>query len=142
MPENKTRPTTLSVTAFIDAIDDDTRRADAKALVKLMQEVTGERATLWGSAIVGFGRHHYRYDSGREGDMPLVSFSPRKSATVVYINGGFKSLGAQLANLGPHKTSGVCLHLKRVSDVDKSVLAKLVTASVDAIRAPKPGSRP
>jgi Domain of unknown function (DU1801) len=141
MPENKTRPTKLSVAAFIDAIDDDTRRADAKALVTLMQEVTGERATLWGSAIVGFGSHHYRYGSSREGDMPLVSFSPRKSATVVYINGGFKSLSAHLAKLGPHKTSGVCLHLKRVSDVDKGVLAKLVTASVDAIRSPKPTSR-
>jgi hypothetical protein len=141
MPENKTRPTKQSVAAFIDAIDDDSRRADAKVLVKLMQEVTGERPTLWGPSIVGFGSYHYRYDSGREGDMPLVSFSPRKSATVVYINGGFKSLSAQLAKLGPHKTSGVCLHLKRVSDVDTKVLAKLVSASVEATGSPKPKSR-
>jgi len=134
MPENKTRPTRLSVAAFIDAIGDAARRADAKALVKLMQEVTGERPTLWGPSIVGFGSYHYRHDSGREGDMPRVSFSPRKNATVLYINGGFKKLGEQLANLGPHKTSGVCLHIKRLSDIDKGVLAKLVTASVDATR--------
>jgi len=134
MPENQTRPTKLSVAAFIDAIEDDARRADAKALVKLMQDVTGERPTLWGPSIVGFGSHHYRYESGREGDTPRVAFSPRRSATVVYINGGFKSLGDQLAKLGPHKTSGGCLHIKRLSDVDKGVLAKLVTASVDATR--------
>src|SRR5262252_9380266 len=134
MPENKTRPTRLSVAAFIDAIDDAGRRADAKTLVKLMQGVTGERPTLWGPSIVGFGSYHYRYESGREGDAPSVSFSPRKSATVVYINGGFKNLGAQLAKLGPHKTSGGCLHVKRLSDIDKGVLAKLVAASVDAAR--------
>ena len=134
MPENKTRPTKLSVAAFIGAIDDDARRADAKALVKLMQEVTGERPILWGPSIVGFGSHHYRYDSGREGDTPRVAFSPRKSATVVYINGGFKSLGEHLAKLGPHKTSGGCLHIKRLSDVDKGVLTTLVMATVDATR--------
>jgi hypothetical protein len=141
MPENKTRPTKQSVAAFIDGIADDTQRADAKALVKLMQKVTGERATLWGPSIVGFGSHHYRYESGREGDTPRVSFSPRKSATVVYINGGFKSLGAKLEKLGSHKTSGSCLHIKRLSDVDQTVLAELVAASVDATRSPKPKSR-
>jgi hypothetical protein len=134
MPENKTRPTKLSVAAFIDAIEDDARRADAKALVKLMQDVTGERPTLWGPAIVGFGSYHYRYESGREGDAPCVSFSPRKSATVVYINGGSKSFGEHLAKLGPHKTSGGCIHVKRLADIDKRVLAKLITASVEATR--------
>jgi hypothetical protein len=147
MAENKTRPTKLSVAAFIAAIDDDTRRADAKALVKLMQDVTGERATLWGPSIVGFGSYHYRYESGREGDSPRVAFSPRKGATVIYINGGFKNLGARLTKLGPHKTSGGCLHVKRLSDIDAQVLESLVTASVEATRekdsasSPKPKAR-
>lgn len=138
MPENKTRPTKLSVTAFIDAIDDDARRADAKALVKLMRDATDERPTLWGPAIVGFGSCHYRYDTGREGDMPLVSFSPRKGANVLYINGGFKKLSAQLAKLGPHKTGGVCLYIKRLSDVDRTILTNLVAASVASAREKYP----
>jgi hypothetical protein len=138
MPENKTRPTKLSVTAFIDAIEDDARRADAKALVKLMRDATGERPTLWGPSIVGFGSCHYRYDTGREGDMPLVSFSPRKGANVLYINGGFKKLSAQLAKLGPHKTGGVCLYIKRLSDVDRTILTNLVAASVASAREKYP----
>jgi hypothetical protein len=138
MPENKTRPTKLSVTAFIDAIEDDARRADAKALVKLMRDATGEQPTLWGPSIVGFGSCHYRYDTGREGDMPLVSFSPRKGANVLYINGGFKKLSAQLAKLGPHKTGGVCLYIKRLSDVDRTILTNLVAASVASAREKYP----
>jgi len=138
MPENKTRPTKLSATAFIDAIEDDARRADAKALVKLMRDATGERPTLWGPSIVGFGSCHYRYDTGREGDMPLVSFSPRKGANVLYINGGFKKLSAQLAKLGPHKTGGVCLYIKRLSDVDRTILTNLVAASVASAREKYP----
>jgi len=84
MAENKTKPTKISVAEFIDAITDKDRRADAKALVKLMQKAAGEKPKMWGPSIVGFGSHHYVYDSGREGDMPLIAFSPRKSATVLY----------------------------------------------------------
>src|SRR6266852_428473 len=84
MAENKTKPTKVSVSAFINAIADPTKRADAKALVKLMQNVTGEKPKMWGPSIVGFGSYHYTYDSGREGDMPLIAFSPRKAATVLY----------------------------------------------------------
>ena len=82
MAENKTTLTRLSVAAFIDALTDETKRADAKALVKLMQSATGEMPRMWGPSIIGFGIYHYRYESGREGDMPLVGFSPRKPATV------------------------------------------------------------
>src|SRR6204780_661742 len=84
MADNKTKPTELSVAAFINAITDPTKRADAKALVKLMQDAAGEKPKMWGPSIIGFGSYHYRYDSGREGDMPLIGFSPRKSANVVY----------------------------------------------------------
>src|SRR5271163_1165852 len=81
---NKTKPTTLSVTAFLNAITDQTRRTDAKLLVKLMGSAAEEKPQMWGPSIIGFGSYHYRYDSGREGDMPLVGFSPRKAATVLY----------------------------------------------------------
>jgi len=99
MAENKTKATKVSVAAFIAAVADQTRRADAKALVKLMQSATGEKPKMWGPSIIGFGSYHYTYDSGREGDMPLVGFSPRKAATVLYITRAFSGSVALLANL-------------------------------------------
>src|SRR6202171_1688761 len=102
MADNKTKPTKLSVAAFIDALADQTRRADAKALIKLMQRAAGEKPKMWGRSIIGFGSYHYTYDSGREGDMPLAGFSPRKAATVLYIMTGFSDSEALLAKLGKH----------------------------------------
>ncbi len=84
MAENKTQPTKLSVAKFIETIPGETRRADAKALVKMMQSASGEKPTMWGPSIVGFGSHHYKHESGREGDMPIIGFSPRKTASVLY----------------------------------------------------------
>src|SRR5271163_861173 len=84
MTENKTKATKVSVAGFIDAVADRSRRSDAKALVKLMQTAAGEKPKMWGPSIIGFGSYHYKYDSGREGDMPLIAFSPRKPATVLY----------------------------------------------------------
>jgi hypothetical protein len=126
MPENLTRPTALSVTAFIAAIPDDTRRADAKALVKLMGAVMGEKPKMWGSAIVGFGSYHYVYDTGREGDMPLVAFSPRKAATVLYGLLGAPAAPALLAKLGKHTTGKGCLYVKKLADVDQKVLKTMI----------------
>src|ERR1700685_516184 len=97
MAGNKTKTTESSVAAFIDAITDPTKRADAKALVKLMQEAAGEKPKMWGPSIIGFRSCHYRYDSGREGDMPLISFSPRKTATVLYSMIGSSDSKALLA---------------------------------------------
>src|SRR3974390_2165616 len=105
MAENKTKPTTVSVAAFIDAITDETKRADAKALVKLMQRTTGEKPKMWGPSIIGFGSYHYTYESGREGDMPLAGFSPRKAATVVYNMIGFSDSEALRAKLGRTTTA-------------------------------------
>jgi hypothetical protein len=85
MTNNKTKPTKLSVDGFINALTDQKQRADAKALVKVMQRATGEMPKMWGPSIIGFGRYHYAYDSGREGDMPLAGFSPRKAAIVLYM---------------------------------------------------------
>uniref|UniRef100_Q023Q9 YdhG-like domain-containing protein n=1 Tax=Solibacter usitatus (strain Ellin6076) TaxID=234267 RepID=Q023Q9_SOLUE len=135
MTENKTLATDQSVTAFIGAITDDARRADAKALVKMMQSVTGEKPKMWGSSIIGFGSYHYTYESGREGDMPVVGFSPRKAATVVYGATGFGEAEALLATLGKHTTGKGCLYIKKLADVDARVLQTLVTKAVTAKRS-------
>lgn len=138
MAENKTKPTNVSVPAFIDAIADETRRKDAKTLVKLMQSATGEKPKMWGPSIIGFGSYHYTYESGREGDMPLAGFSPRKAATVVYGTTGFSESEALLAKLGKHTVSGSCLHIKKLADVDQKILEALVTKSVAAKRVQHP----
>src|SRR5205809_4332332 len=137
MAENKTKPTKVSVAEFIDALTDPGRRADAKALVKLMQNAAGEKPKMWGPSIIGFGSYHYTYDSGREGDMPLISFSPRKAATVLYSMVGFSDSEALLAKLGKHTTGKGCLYIKKLADVDQKVLEALVVKSVAARRARK-----
>jgi Domain of unknown function (DU1801) len=132
MAKNKTQPTTMSVTEYVAAIEDAERKADAKTLIKLMQEASGEKAKLWGPSIIGFGSHHYKYESGREGETPLVSFSPRKSALVVYgVNAGEGS-AAKLAKLGKHKTDGGCIYIKKLADVDEKVLKSLIAGAVAA----------
>jgi len=139
MADNKTKPTELSVAAFIDAITDPTRRADAKTLVKLMQDAAGEKPKMWGPSIIGFGSCHYRYDSGREGDMPLISFSPRKTVTVLYNMIESSDSKALLAKLGKHATGKGCLYVKKLADVDQEVLEAMVVKSVAAMRARNPG---
>ena len=132
MPENKTKPTKVSVAAFVNAITDPARRADAKALVKLLQRATGEKPQMWGPSIVGFGSYHYKYESGREGDMPIVGFSPRKAATVLYGVAGARDL---LPKLGKHTTGKGCLYIKKLADVDQQVLLAMVIKAVAATRA-------
>jgi hypothetical protein len=135
MAENKTKPTQLSVAACIDKVTDQARRTDAKALVKLMQNATGEKPKMWGPSIIGFGSHHYTYESGREGDAPLAGFSPRKAATVLYGVTGFDESGELLAKLGKHSTGKGCLYIKKLGDVDPKVLEKLVVKAVASKRA-------
>jgi hypothetical protein len=127
MVENKTKPTKVSVAAFIDAITEEGRRADAKALVKLMQKAAGEKPKMWGPSIIGFGSYHYTYDSGREGDMPVVAFSPRKAATVLY---GLSDSEALLPKLGKHTRGKGCLYIKKLADVDQKVLETMVAKAV------------
>ena len=132
MAENKTKPSKISVAAFIDAITDQARRADAKALVKLMQKASGEKPTMWGPSIVGFGSHHYVYDSGREGDMPLIAFSPRKAATVLY---GLGAAEALLPKLGKHTRGKGCIYIKKLADVDQKVLETMAAKAIAGGRA-------
>jgi hypothetical protein len=130
MPENKTKPTAASVTAYIAALTDATQRSDAKQLAQLMQRASGEKPKLWGPSIIGFGTHHYKYESGREGDAPQIAFSPRKSALVLYgmlCNGKADTL---LAKLGKHTTGKGCLYIKKLSDVDQGALESLIANAV------------
>lgn len=134
MSGNKTQPTPASVAAYLDAIDDEARRADCQTLLALMQAVTGEPPVMWGSAIVGFGRYHYRYDSGREGDACLTGFSSRKADISVYLVAEGADQAGLLARLGRHKMAKACLHIRRMADVDAEVLRQLVAASVAEVR--------
>lgn len=127
MADNKTKATNVSVSEFIDAITDEGRRADAKMLVKLMQKASGEKPKMWGPSIIGFGSHHYVYDSGREGDMPLIAFSPRKAATVLY---GLGSSEALLPKLGKHTRGKGCIYIKKLADVDQKVLETMAAKAV------------
>jgi len=139
MADNLTKQNEMSVARFIDAVPDPGRRADAKAIVKLMQSATGEKPKMWGPSIIGFGSRHYKYDSGREGDMPLVAFSPRKAATVLYSLTGFAGAEALLEKLGKHTTGKGCLYVKKLADVNPKILETMIAKSVAATRAQHPG---
>lgn len=135
MSDNKTKPTKVSVEAFLDSVPDAGKRADALVLIDIMQRATGEKPVMWGPSIIGFGSYHYRYDSGREGESPVVGFSPRKAELVLYIVTGFTGAEPLLAKLGKHTTGKSCLYIKHLTDVDQRVLRKLVDQSVAAVRA-------
>ena len=128
--ELKTKETTESVSAFLDAIADEGRRKDCQAVVDIMQSVTKEEPRMWGSSIVGFGRYHYKGKSGREGEWMITGFSPRKANLTLYILGGLDNFSDLMTNLGKCKTAGSCLYIKKLADVDVKVLRKLVTKSV------------
>lgn len=134
MAENKTKQTRVSVTAFLSAIVDPRRRADARKVAAMMRKATGKRARMWGSSMVGFGSYHYKYASGREGEWSLVGFSPRKQNLVVYIMPGFKEFPALMKKLGKYKTGKSCLYLNKLDDVDQHVLQKLIEQSVKVMR--------
>ena len=128
--EAKTKPTDISVAEFIAAVENPVRRADAETVLALLEEISGEPATMWGPSIIGFGKYHYRYDSGHEGDAPRIGFSPRKAQTVLYILGGFEGQDELLARLGKVKTSVACLYVNKLADVDMAVLREIAVRSL------------
>ena len=130
----RTRPTRASVTAFMAAIEDRQMRADAKKVAAMMRRVTGKRATMWGPGIVGYGRYHYHYASGRQGEFMITGFSPRKQALTVYIMPGFSRFDKLMAKLGMYKTGKSCLSIRRLADVDEAVLERLIRESVGYMR--------
>jgi hypothetical protein len=128
-------PTDADVDAYLDALPDERRRAEARTLAGLMADVTGERPVMWGPSIVGFGTYHYRYASGREGDSPVAAFAPRAREHVVYLVSGFEDRYAKdVAALGPHRTGVGCLYLKSLDGVDLDVLRRLVDRSMRVAR--------
>jgi len=134
MAENKTKPTQLKVSDFIAGIENKVKRDDCRELMKLMAKITGNRAKMWGTAIVGYGKYHYKYESGREGDFFLTGFSPRKQALSIYIVSGFSINPELMEKLGKYKTGKSCLYVKKLDDVDRLVLAQLIKESVAYIR--------
>ena len=130
MAETKTKPTKVSVRDFIDGVENDTRREDAKTLLKLFERVTGWKGQMWGPTIVGFGAYHYTYDTGHSGSICAAGFSPRKANLVIYVF-DFPGKAELLKKLGKHK-GGVkqCLYINKLADVDVAVLEKILKAGV------------
>ena len=134
MAENKTVKTGASVDEFMAGVENKRRREDGLVLLEMMKDVTGLEPEMWGPSIIGFGSYHYRYDSGREGDMPLVGFSPRKQSLSLYIMSGFDEYEGLLSKLGKHRTGASCLYINKLADVDMGVLRELVSQSVECMR--------
>ncbi len=126
MAENKTQPTDASVEEFLGAVEHPTRRADGFELLNMMRELTGQEAVMWGPTIVGFGKYHYKYASGREGDSAAVGFSPRKTNLALYGLTMGPEADRLLPELGKHKTGASCLYVNKLDDVDRDVLAELI----------------
>lgn len=135
---NKTQETDADVVAFVAQLADPGQRADAAALIALMSQAAGAPPKMWGPSIIGFGRYRYRYESGREGEMCRIGFSPRKGQTVVYIVDGFPGHAGLMAKLGKHKTGKSCLYIKRLADIDMGVLGALAAASLAEMDARYP----
>ena len=136
--ELKTKPTKVTVTKFL-ADQSEERKKECKAIIALMKRVTKQPAKMWGPSIVGFGKFHYEYASGHEGDMPEAAFAARKANLVVYVTQGFDGQQELLARLGKHKASRGCLYINKLADVDLEALEGLVRLSWEGMRAKYPG---
>ncbi len=134
MAENKTKPTLLKAQDYLEKIDNDQRKADCLVLNTLMAEITGENAVMWGTSILGYGSYHYKYESGREGDMPLIGFSNRKQNITIYIMTGFTKYEELLDKIGKYKIGKSCFYIKKLSDIDVEVLKEMIISSIDVIK--------
>ena len=129
MAKNKTTETQLSVADFIATIKDDKKRSDCSALVKLISKHTELKPKIWGTSIVGFGSYHYKYESGREGDAPLVGLSPRANAITLYLS-NIKEKEDLLKKLGKHKVGGGCVYVSKLEDINTAILRELIDHSI------------
>lgn len=137
MPELETKPTKVTAKEFIDSVENDQRRKDARELVKIMRELTGKPPVMWGGSIVGFDRYRYKYASGREGEICLTGFSPRKQNLVIYLGPDLDN-DALLRKLGKHKRGEGCLYINKLDDVDRKVLRELIAHSIAEMRKRHP----
>lgn len=134
MAKNKTTETTNSVIDFINAVKDETKRNDSFRLLELIRKQTQLDPKMWGLSIIGFGSYHYIYDSGREGDSPLVGFSPRASALTLYLSGHFEKRDELLEKLGKHKTDKGCVYIKKLDDINIEALEKMIANHIKQIK--------
>ncbi len=125
MPANKTAPTVVAAADHIAGITPEERRHDAQALVAMLARVSGEPPVMWGPSIIGFGAHHYVYESGREGDTPRIAFAARKAELVLYAGASTPNIAELLPRLGKHRTGKGCLYIKRLADIDMAVLEEI-----------------
>jgi len=130
MAEIKTKPTNESVTDFINAIENEQKRKDSFELIKLMKAISGEEPYMFGSSIVGFGSYHYKYNSGHEGDAPLIGFSPRKAAISLYVFTGLDEHKPLIDTLGKFKLGKACIYIKKLDDIDIQTLSKLMKHTI------------
>ena len=137
MAELKTKPNKLSVEKFLNSIKDEQKRKDSFQVLEMMKKITKEEPILWGTSIVGFGKYHYKYASGREGDWFLTGFSPRKQNLTLYIMSGFKRYNELMKKLGKHKTGSSCLYINKLDDIDLKVLKVLISESVKYMKNKK-----
>lgn len=135
MPANKTVATELDPADFLAAVTPERKRGEALRLDALFRGVTGWEPRMWGPSIVGYGRYHYRYESGREGDFLATGFAPRAHGFSVYIMPGYADFGPILARLGRHRMGKSCLEIRRLEQIDEAVLAELVRAGLDRLAA-------
>lgn len=141
MTGNTTKPTGVAVDEFIASVADERKQADARELVALMSELTGQPATMWGPSLIGFGEYTYKYPSGREGTWAIVSFSPRKANITLYLMDELENKADLLAKFGKHTTGKGCIYIKKLDDIDRDVLRQLISRSLEHMRAQYPGSR-
>jgi hypothetical protein len=132
--EAKTKKTEASVDSYLDAIADKSVKEDCKTLIHLMQKVSGHPPKMWGASIIGFGSYHYKYDSGHEGDICIVGFSPRKQNLTLYVLAGAPGQTDLLQKLGKHKAGKGCLYIKRLEDIDMDVLETLTVKAIDHLK--------
>jgi hypothetical protein len=128
--DNKTTENTNSVIAFIKTVPDEQRQQDALTIIDLMKKQSGFEPKMWGSAIIGFGSYHYVYESGREGDAPLIGFSPRKNEFALYLGSEFEKREELLKEFGKHKAGKGCIYIKKIEDINQDVLKKMIANSL------------
>lgn len=126
MAKNKTQPTDKSVKKFLQNVENKKKREDSFKLLEIMQDITGQEPVMWGTSMIGFDQYHYKYASGREGDMFMVGFSPRKRNLTIYIMPGYQDFSELLKDLGPHQLGKSCLYIKRLSDIHLPTLKKII----------------
>lgn len=135
---NTTRATDAPVGDFLENIAHPVRRADATTLLAMMREISGQEPYMYGPSIIGFGTVHYAYDSGREGDMPVIAFAPRRARQVLYLMNGYDGAADDLAALGKHRIGKACLYITRLADVDLAVLRRMIQRAWDETLARYP----